>query len=227
MKTNRLLVLLCVTATLPVVAQNKMHDRINDSSAILSQLLARPDAIPKRLLNKSVCVLVFPAVKKVGVGLGVTYGRGVITCRTGTHMDGPWSAPAMYKLDVGSLGVQLGTSVTDYVLLVENEQAAIKVLSGKLRLGAGTSAVAGPTGAKAIGQNDPDADVLTYSRAKSGLFAGASLGTASMDTDDPANKTIYGKDISATQIVREGEVTATPSGKALIAVLEKASPKRM
>ena len=226
MKINRLVALLCVAATLPTVAQNKMDDRINQSAEVLRQLLARPDNIPQRLLDKSVCVLVFPSVRKVGVGIGVTYGRGIITCRSGTDMRGPWSAPAMYKLDVGSLGVQLGGSTTDYVLLVENEQAAIKVLSGKLRLGAGTSAVAGPTGAKAIGQNDPDADVLTYSRATGGLFAGASLGTASLDTDDPANRTIYGKDLHATQIVREGAVTATPSGKNLVAVLKKASPKR-
>jgi SH3 domain-containing YSC84-like protein 1 len=223
MKTNRLLVLMCLAATLPAVAQNKIDDRIGNSTEVLKQILAKADDIPKPLLNQAVCVLVFPAVKKVGVGIGVTYGRGVLVCRSGQAMTGPWGAPAMYKLDVGSLGVQLGSSTTDYVLLVQNKQAAIKVLSGKLKLGADATAVAGPTGAKAVGQNDPNGDILTYSRAKSGLFAGASLASASLSTDDDANKTVYGKTISATEIV-QGEVTATPSGKSLVAVLAKASP---
>jgi lipid-binding SYLF domain-containing protein len=227
MKRNFLLVSLCVAAALPAIAQNKIEDRIGESASVLTQILSRPDAIPRTFLDKSVCVLVFPAVKKVGVGIGVTYGRGVIACRTGTDMNGPWSAPAMYKLDVGSLGVQLGNSSTDYVLLIENKTSAIKVLSGKLKLGADATAVAGPTGAKAVGANDVNFDVLTYSRAKGGLFAGASLGSASMATDDDANKVVYGKSISATEIIREGGVTATPSGNAFIKVLERASPKYM
>jgi lipid-binding SYLF domain-containing protein len=227
MKKNSLLVLLCVAANLPATAQNKIDDRIGQSAEVLTQVLSRPDAIPKALLDKSVCVLVFPGVKKVGVGLGVTYGRGVIACRSGEDMSGPWSAPAMYKLDVGSLGVQLGSSTTDYVLLVENKTSALKVLSGKLKLGADATAVAGPTGAKAVGVNDTNTDILTYSRAKGGLFAGAALGSASMDADDDANKKIYDKSISATEIVREGGVTATPAGKALMGVLTTASPTHM
>lgn len=227
MNKNFLLVLLCVAATLPATAQNKIEDRVSESAQVLSQILSRPDAIPQALLDKAVCVLVFPTVKKVGVGIGVTYGRGVISCRSGTDMNGPWSAPAMYKLDVGSLGAQLGKSTTDYVLLVENKPSAIKILSGKLKLGADATAVAGPTGAKAVGANDVNFDILTYSRAKGGLFAGAALGSASMATDDDANKVVYGKDISATEIVREGGVTPTPAGAAFVKVLEKASPKHM
>jgi lipid-binding SYLF domain-containing protein len=131
----------------------------------------------------------------------------------------------MYKLDTGSLGVQLGSSTTDYVLLVETQTGAQKILSGKLKLGADATAVAGPTGAKAVAANDTNVDVLTYSRAKSGLFAGASLASAGLDTDDDANKSVYGKDITATTIVREGGVTTTAAGKPLIAVLTKYSPK--
>src|SRR6202020_3556107 len=225
MKKELLLALVCTAVTLPAVAQNKIDNRLGDSALVLKQMLAQSNGIPQNLLDKSVCVLVFPAVKKVGIGLGVTYGRGVITCRSGTDMDGPWSAPAMYKLDVGSLGVQLGRSSTDYVLLVENKASAIKMLSGKLKLGADATAVAGPTGAKAVGANDVNFDILTYSRAKGGLFAGAALGSASMATDDDANKVVYGKDISATEIVREGGVTPTPAGNSFVRVLETASPK--
>jgi SH3 domain-containing YSC84-like protein 1 len=227
MKKSFLLASLCVAAILPATAQNKIEDRVGESAEVLTQILSRPDAIPQPLLDKSVCILVFPAVKKVGVGVGVTYGRGVIACRSGHDMNGPWSAPAMYKLDVGSLGVQLGRSTTDYVLLVENKPSAIKVLSGKLKLGADATAVAGPTGAKAVGANDVKFDILTYSRARGGLFAGAALGSASMATDDDANKVVYGKSISATEIVREGGVTPTPAGNTFIRVLETASPKYM
>jgi lipid-binding SYLF domain-containing protein len=226
MMKKLLLTLISIGVTLPAVAQNKIDDRLGNSAEVLKQILARPDGIPQNLLDKSVCVLVFPAVKKVGIGVGVTYGRGVIVCRSGTNMSGPWSAPAMYKLDVGSLGVQLGSSSTDYVLLVETKTGAQKILSGKLKLGADATAVAGPTGAKAVGANDPNVDILTYSRAKGGLFAGASIGSASMDTDNDANKSVYGKDITATEIVREGGVTITPAGKALDNILKKASPTR-
>lgn len=226
MMKKLLIALISIGVTLPAVAQNKIDDRLGNSAEVLKQILARPDGIPQNLLDKSVCVLVFPAVKKVGIGLGVTYGRGVIVCRSGKDMNGPWSAPAMYKLDVGSLGLQLGSSSTDYVLLVDTKAGAQKVLSGKLKLGADATAVAGPTGAKAVAANDPGVDILTYSRAKGGLFAGASIGSASMDTDNDANKSVYGKDITATEIVREGAVTITPAGKALDNILRKASPKR-
>jgi SH3 domain-containing YSC84-like protein 1 len=225
MKKTALLALVSVAITLPAVAQNKMDNRLGDSAEVLNQLIQKPDMIPQAYLNKARCVLVFPAVKKVGVGIGVTYGRGVILCRTGPEMRGPWSAPAMYKLDVGSLGVQLGSSSTDYVLLVLTQTGAQKILSGKLKLGAGCSAVAGPSGAQAQGLNDPNVDVLTYSRAKGGLFAGAALGSAGLDTDDDANKAVYGKDITATTIVREGGVTVTPAGKRLEAILTRESPK--
>jgi lipid-binding SYLF domain-containing protein len=226
MKKNRPLLLLCISANLPAIARNKIGDRIGESAEVLTQILSKPDAIPQSLLNKSVCVLDFPAVKKVVIGLGVSYGRGVIVCRSGNVMSGPWSAPAMYKLNVGSLGVQLGSSSTDFVLLLENQKTTIKVLSGKLKLGADATAAAGPTGAKAVGADDVNIDILTYSRAKGGLFAGAALGSASMETDDSANKTVYRKDITATEIVRSG-VTVTPAGDALVRVLTTASPTHM
>ena len=225
MKKTALVALVSVAMALPAVAQNKMDNRLGESAEVLNQLILKPDAIPQAYLNKARCVLVFPSVKKVAVGIGGSYGRGVILCRSGANMTGPWSAPAMYKMDVGSLGVQLGSSTTDYVLLVLTQTGAQKILSGKLKLGAGCSAVAGPSGAQAQGLNDPNVDVLTYSRVKGGLFAGASLGSAALDTDDDANKAVYGKDITATTIVREGGVTVTPAGKRLVAILTKESPK--
>jgi lipid-binding SYLF domain-containing protein len=225
-KTKLALTLLCIAVALPTFAQKKVDKRLSESTEVLKGSIDKPDAIPKNIVDKAACVLVFPSVKKVGVGLGVSYGRGVLTCRKGAKMDGDWSAPAMYALDTGSLGVQLGGSSTDYVMLVMSQKGADKVLSGKLKLGSDASAVAGPSGARATGFNDPNADVVIYSRAQGGLFAGASLGTASLKADDDANKDLYGKSVDVQQIVRDGAVDVPPPAKPLITLLDKTSPKR-
>jgi lipid-binding SYLF domain-containing protein len=216
--------MMCFALTMTLFAQDKATERLAASTAVLKTILDKEE-IPTSILNKAVCVLVYPSVKKVGIGIGVTYGRGMITCRTGTDMNGKWSAPAMYTLDTGSLGLQLGSSATDYVLLVMTQRGADKVLSGKLKLGADASAVAGPTGAKATGFNDPNVDIVSYSQAK-GLFAGVALGGASMGTDDDMNKELYGKTLNATQIVRDGAAPMPAAGKNLVSLLDKISPKR-
>jgi SH3 domain-containing YSC84-like protein 1 len=225
MKNNLIAVLLCLAAAVPVVAQ-KADKRLAESTAVLKTILAK-NGIPKALLNKAECVMVYPSVKKFGLGIsGMGYGRGVLVCRTGPKMDGKWGAPIMYTLDTHSLGAQLGSSSTDYVLLVMSQRGADKVLSGKLKLGAGASAVAGPSGANASSFNDPNVDILSYAQSK-GVFAGASLGTVSMDADDDINKELYGKAIDAAQMVRDGTTPVPPAAQPLIAVLRKASPKHM
>jgi SH3 domain-containing YSC84-like protein 1 len=222
MTTKILLLVASFVATPSLFAEDKAAKRVAESTAVLKEILNKQQ-IPKYVVDKAVCVLVYPGVKKVGIGLGVTYGRGLITCRTGPSMNGKWSAPAMYTVDTGSLGVQLGSTSTDYVLLVVTQRGADKILSGKLKLGADASAVAGPTDAKAVGFNDPSVDVLAYSQAK-GLFAGASLGSASMETDDDMNKELYGKPLNAVQIVRDGAAPVPPAGRDLVNFLDKMSP---
>src|SRR5580698_589844 len=217
------LVLMCFAATVPLFAKGKASERVAESTSVLKTILDKQE-IPIDVMDKAVCVLVYPNVRKVGIGIGVTYGRGLITCRTGAQMNGKWSAPAMYTLDTSSVGLQLGSSSTDYVLLVMTQRGADKVLSGKLKLGADASAVAGPTGAKANGFNDPNVDVLTYSQAK-GLFAGVALGSASMATDSDMNKELYGKPLDASQIVRDGAAPVSAAGKGLVTFLDKVSPK--
>jgi lipid-binding SYLF domain-containing protein len=218
------LAVLCASLTVPLIAADKVDQRITESTTVLKTIVAK-QGIPKSILDKAACVLIYPGVRKVGVGIGVTYGRGLLSCHTGKEMDGPWSPPAMFSLDTGSLGAQLGSSSTDYVLLVMTQRGAEKVLSGKLKLGADASAVAGPDSAQASGFNDPNVDIAAYSQSK-GLFAGAALGSASMEGDDPANKTLYGKPVSAQQIVRDGAVTTPPPGAELIALLNKTCPHR-
>jgi lipid-binding SYLF domain-containing protein len=214
--------LLCVALALPAFAQ-KVDERITESTAVL-KAMAAPGSMPPGLLKQAKCVVIYPRVKKVSIGIGVSYGRGVLSCRTGPQMNGKWSAPAMYRLDTGSLGVQLGGSSTDYVLVIMTEKGADKILSGKLKLGADASAVAGPSGAKAVAANDTNIDVLTYSRAQGGLFAGASLASASLDSDSDANKQLYGKDVDATQIIRDGAVPVPAVAQPLISGLNRAAP---
>jgi SH3 domain-containing YSC84-like protein 1 len=205
MKKNVIAGLLCIATAFPAIAQ-KADNRLVESTAVL-KTIADKSEIPNTAWSKTKCVLVYPSVKKVAVGFGQTYGRGVLTCRTGADMTGPWGAPIMYTLDTSSLGFQLGSSSTDYVLLIITQRGADKILSGKLKLGAGASAVAGPTGAQSQAFNDPNIDILTYSQAK-GLFAGASLGTASMTSDDKMNAELYNKDIDGTQILRTEKIPA-------------------
>ncbi len=222
MKSNLIAVLLCLAAAVPAVAQ-KADKRLAESAAVLKTIADKKE-ISNTAWSKAKCVLVYPNVKKVGIGLGVSYGRGVLVCRTGANMDGKWGAPIMYTLDTSSLGAQLGSTSTDYVLLVISQRGADKILSGKLKLGAGASAVAGPSGANAAAFNDPNVDILSYSQSK-GLFAGASLGTASMASDDTANKDLYGKDIDAAQMVREGQTPIPLAAQPLINVLQRASAR--
>ena len=220
-----LLAILCLAVALPAFAQGKVDKRLNESTAVLQTLLSKPDGLSKSLIDKAECVMVYPAVKKVAVGIGGTYGRGVLVCRTGKDMKGHFGAPIMYTLDTGSLGVQLGSTSTDYVLLVMSQRGADKVLSGKLKLGADATAAIGPSAAQSSGFNDPNVDILTYSQAK-GLFAGVSLGSASMAADDKANQDLYGKPIDAMQLV-QGDAPVPAAGKPLVDLLNNTSPKHM
>ncbi len=225
MKRNIIAILLCLAASVPVVAQkaDKADKRLAQSAVVLKTIIDKKE-ISNTAWSKTKCVLIYPSVTKVGVGIGVSYGRGVLVCRSGAEMNGKWGAPIMYTLDTGSLGAQLGSTSTDYVLLIISQRGANQILSGKLKLGAGASAVAGPAGANAAAFNDPNVDILSYSQSK-GLFAGASLGSASMASDDSINKELYGKDIDAAQMVREGSTPIPAAAQPLINELRKTSPK--
>jgi len=206
----------------------KEVDRLNDSAVVLKEILGMPEGIPKDLLNKSVCVVVYPSVKKAAFIVGASYGRGVITCRTGQEFNGHWSAPAMFALEGGSFGFQIGAQATDFVLLIMNDSGANSVMSSKVKLGADASAAAGPVGRDTSAETDVvmKAEILSYSRAK-GLFAGISLEGSTLRADDGANKAIYGKELSAKEIVREGKVTTPASAKGLLSILRAASPKHV
>ncbi len=225
MKRKLATVVFCLAMAAPMFAQKKEDTRLQDSATVLQQIVNENNGLPKTILDDADCVLIFPSVKKVAIGIGGSYGRGALVCRQGTNMGGKWGAPAMYKLDQGSIGVQLGSTATDFVLVVMNQKGAEQILNGKTKLGSGASATAGPTSAQAstIESAAKNADILTYSRSK-GLFAGVSLEGASIDTDDDANKKLYDKDTSAKEIVTSATVPA--GAKPLVGALDKASPVR-
>jgi SH3 domain-containing YSC84-like protein 1 len=223
-KKRMLVFAICLAVASPLFAQKKEEERISNSATVFRALLAGP--LPTNILDQAACVVIFPSVKKVAIGIGGSYGRGVLVCRAGGEMNGAWGTPAMYKLDQASIGVQLGSTATDFVLVVMNHTGAEQILNGKTKLGANAAAAAGPTGAQATGYNAAamHVDVLTYSRS-SGLFAGVSLEGASMETDDDANKALYGKSITAKEII-EGGQAAPAAAKPLDEELTKASPTR-
>ncbi len=208
--------------------QSKEEKRLEACGQVLKEILNIPDDIPKDLLNKAECVIVIPSTLKFALGVGGSFGRGAISCRTGEHFTGPWSAPALFALEGGNIGLQLGGQATDFVLLVMNPKGANSILGSKVKLGADAAAVAGPKGRAASAQTDivMKAEVLTYSRSR-GLFAGVSLEGSTLRADNRANRKLYGRELSARNIVREGEVGVPTSGRDLITLLDRQSPKNL
>ena len=220
--------LLALAIALPLAAADKKKetDRLENCGQVLKEILDIPDDIPQDLLDKSVCVIVYPSVLKAAFVLGGSYGRGAMTCRTGEHFTGPWSAPTMMALEGGSIGFQIGGQATDFVLLVMNERGAHAVLKSKVKLGADASAAAGPKGRNASAETDVTmrAEILTYSRAR-GLFAGVSLAGSSVRPDNDANARVYGKNLEAESIVFKGAAAVPPAAQRMIAMLNQKSPK--
>jgi lipid-binding SYLF domain-containing protein len=204
----------------------KEQKRLEESGTVMKEIMGVPDDIPQDLLGKAECVIVFPTVLKAAFVLGGSYGRGAMVCRTGEHFNGPWGSPAMYALEGGSVGFQIGGQATDLVLLVMNERGASSILDSKVKLGADASAAAGPKGRDASADTDATlrSEILSYSRSR-GLFAGISLEGSTLRPDNDANESLYHrKHITAREIILGGKVAVPPSGRMLVAVLKKNAP---
>src|SRR6266568_1084319 len=221
------LALACVP--MAFAAQNeKETDRVKDAGVVLKEILNIPDDIPKDLLDRAECVIVLPSVKKLAIGIGGSYGRGVMVCRSGEHFTGSWGAPAMYALEGGNIGFQLGGQATDFVLLVINPRGAESLMGSKVKLGADAAAAAGPKGRIATAATDVvmRAEILSYSRSR-GLFAGVSLEGSTLRPDNSANEKLYGRKLTVKEILREGKVSIPASARTLDSELTKASPKNL
>ena len=216
---------LALAITFPLLAQDKEADRVENAGKVMKEILNAPDGIPQSVLDKADCVVILPSVLKFAIGIGGSYGRGVMTCRGGKTFHGKWGAPTMMALEGGSAGLQLGGNATDFILLLMSPRSATSILSSKVKLGGDATAAAGPVGRTASAETDVTlrAEILSYSRAR-GLFAGISLAGSTLRPDNGANKNLYGKEVSAKSIVFDKAVPVPDSAKGLLATLQKASP---
>ena len=215
-----------VLASTSLDAANKEQDRLDDAGIVLEEVLAIDDNIPRDLLDKAECVIVIPSMLKVALGIGGSYGRGAMVCRSGPGYDGPWGAPAMYALDGGSFGLQLGGQATDLVLLVMNTRGVNALLNSKVKLGGSASAAAGPKGRDVSASTDATlrAEILSYSRSR-GLFAGVSLEGTSLRPDNDASGQVYGRRITARTIVTGTNISVPASGRRFVDALAKNAPR--
>src|SRR6202451_1399737 len=220
-------VLLAVVAS-PAFGQGKEQDRVENAGKVIKEIMDIPDDIPQSVIDKADCVVVLPSVVKFAIGIGGSYGRGVMTCRGGKNFQGRWGAPTMMALEGGSFGLQLGGQATDFVLLLMSPRSAENILTSKVKIGGDASAAAGPVGRNASAETDVTlrAEILSYSRAR-GLFAGISLAGLTLRPDNDANKSLYGKEISAKAIVFDHAVPIPPSARLLVNTLNKRSPKNL
>jgi lipid-binding SYLF domain-containing protein len=219
---------MAIFLTCPTFAANESREqkRLEACGQVFKEIMDIPDGLPKGLLNKAESVIVIPSVLKFAFGVGGDFGRGAITCRTGQHFTGPWSAPALFALEGANIGFQLGGQATDFVLLVMNPRGANSILSSKVKLGGEASAAAGPKGRSAAADTDiiMRAEILSYSRSR-GLFAGISLEGSTLRSDGSANRKLYGRSLTAKEIVREGKAGVPACGRELVSLLNKQSPK--
>src|SRR5271163_928087 len=228
MKRFLLSVSLLAVIAAPALGQDKEEDRVENAGKVIKEIMDIPDDIPQSVIDKADCVVVLPSVVKFAIGIGGSYGRGVMTCRGGRTFQGRWGAPSMMALEGGSFGLQLGGQATDFVLLLMSPRSAQNILTSKVKIGGDASAAAGPVGRNASAETDVTlrAEILSYSRAR-GLFAGISLAGSTLRPDNGANENLYGKKVTAKDIIFNHAVPVPAYAHLLIATLNKKSPKNM
>lgn len=220
-----LLVLVCLTSCSMALAQESdQAKQLAKANVVVSEIMQTPDkGIPSDLLDKAVCVGIVPAHITFALGIGGSYGRGVLVCRR--RGNGPWGAPSLFTMGGGSFGFQIGGKATDIVFIVMNPEGAKKLLQSKVTLGADASVAGGPVGRTASAETDAQmhAQILSYSRSR-GLFGGVALKGAVMKQDNGGNEKLYGGKLSAQDILIRGKVSIPAEGRRLDRTLTKYSP---
>jgi lipid-binding SYLF domain-containing protein len=199
-------------------AQAQTTARMERTVAVFDEVMSMGDrAIPVDLLKKAQCVAIVPGLKKGALVVGAKYGRGFVSCRSGSG----WSAPAGIRMEGGSVGFQIGGTEIDVILAIMNKRGVDRLLSNRFTLGADASVAAGPVGRTAAAQTDAamTAEILSWSRSR-GVFAGVAVEGATLRGDDDANLDLYGKRLEMKQIVT-GSLPVPPGGRALIDRLSK------
>jgi SH3 domain-containing YSC84-like protein 1 len=231
MSRRHLMLALCLTVAATSVGarnttQNKEQERLATCGVVMNEVLNIPDNVPQEVLDRAECVIVIPSMTKVALGFSGSYGRGAMVCRTGKGFTGAWGSPAMYAIEGGGFGLQLGGESTDLILMVMNPRGVDALLDTKLTLGGEASAAAGPKGRHVEASTDVSmrAEILSYSRSR-GLFAGVSVEGTSLRPDNDATEAVYGRKLSAREIVTGTAVRVPASGQALVSLLQKRAPQ--
>jgi lipid-binding SYLF domain-containing protein len=201
MRSAYAVLVLAMAAGIRPAAAEDTPSRLQQAVAVLNKLTdSSGHAIGSEQIASADCVAVVPGFKKGAAVVGVSYGRGFISCRNGEN----WSAPAAITLEGGSLGVQIGGEKIDIVILSLDKERRSKLLSDRFTIGSDASAAWG-NGKSAHG--DPNAKILFFGRTK-GAFAGFDLDGTTLKPDDSGNKALYSKSIKNSEIV---EASATPT----------------
>jgi len=210
--------------TMWAAEETRTNERLDDAAALFNEVMSTPDkSIPQDFLNKSHCIILVPGLKKGGFVVAAKWGRGFVICR-GASGQG-WGAPGAVRIEGGSVGLQIGVSSTDLVLLVMNERGMKRLLTTKFTLGGDATVAAGPVGRDATAQTDAlmTAEILSWSRSH-GIFAGVSLDGSTLRNDIDVNTEMYGKPWENKEILSSGLKPPAGAGK-LIAALNKYSPR--
>jgi lipid-binding SYLF domain-containing protein len=217
---------LTLTLLLPALCATAFagESQLQKATNVVNEIMGTPDkGIPHNLLDKAVCVGVVPSEVKFAWVFGGTYGRGLLVCRKGGT--GEWNAPSMFSIGGVSVGWQAGGKATDVVFLVMNPEGMKKLVRNSVKLGAELSVAAGPVGRSAEGATDVQlhAEILSYSRSR-GFFGGASLDGAVYKQDKDDNQRVYGRRVTANEILIDGTVPAPSAAESLDSALTKYSP---
>jgi len=207
--------------------QSEVAERLSNAATVLKEISAIPEkGIPKDLIDRCACVAVIPSMKKGGFILGVNYGKGALSCRTGDGT-GPWSPPSMLLLEGGSFGLQIGAQAVDLVLVIMNLSGLESLLDSKFTLGGDASVAAGPVGRTAAAETDAwmSAKILAYSRTR-GLFGGLIVKAGAVRPDKDANHVLYGKEVRPKTLLLSGGTPVPNDGRALVDQLNRISPAK-
>src|SRR5213083_1681942 len=220
-----LAVVFLVIFVVPAVAiDDKIADRLWESSKVLDELIQAPDSeIPKPLLKRAECVAVIPGLKKAAFGFGGQLGRGAVSCKKNAGK-GPFGPPAMISVTGGSFGFQIGGVETDVVMLFMTPDSFKHLMRDKVTLGVDASAAGGPKGRAASAETNAGmrAEILTYSRSR-GVFAGISLKGAALRPDNDANKNLYDRTIQVQELVEKGDVEIPEPARKFVDSVSRAS----
>src|SRR5438309_8254761 len=211
------MVTVATVATLGADLSTAQTKRIQEAAAVLKEIHATPDKdVPKELWDRAKCVIVVPSLKKAAFVVGGEYGKGLMSCRSGSD----WTAPVFIEIGKGSWGLQIGAQSIDLVLLVTNDRGMQKLMKNKVTLGAEASVAAGPVGRDARAATDAqlNAEILSYSRTQ-GLFAGVNLSGGVLKPDVDDNQDLYGKTMHAREVLTSGTVSAPPATEAFMQAL--------